>query len=130
MTISRAMNVAASGMAAERFRMDITSTNIANANSMKTGNAEAFQRRIVVLSGDPQTGVKVERIEVDNSPSRQVHDPTNPNADDEGNVYYSNVNPIYEMVNMMTANRAYEANIAAFNAAKGMARAALNIGKV
>jgi flagellar basal-body rod protein FlgC len=130
MTIGNAMNAAASGMAAERLRMDVTSANIANANSMRTKDAEAFQRRIVVLSGTPEHGVKVERIDIDRTPSRPVHDPSNPNADQDGNVFYSNVNPIMEMVNMMTANRAYEANIAAFNSAKGMAKAALNIGKV
>lgn len=130
MTLGRAMNNAASGMAAERLRMDVTSANIANANSMRTRDAEAFQRRIVVLTGSPETGVKVERIEVDRTPGRVVHDPSNPNADAEGNIFFSNVNPIMEMVNMMTANRSYEANIAAFNSAKSMAKSALNIGKV
>ncbi len=129
MTIGRAMNLAASGMHAERLRMDVTSANIANANSMRTPFQDAYRRQVVVLSGSPETGVKVESIEADQSELRQVHDPGNPNAIG-GIVYYSNVDPIKEMVNMMTANRAYEANIAAFNAAKGMSRSALSIGKV
>ena len=66
----------------------------------------------------------------DQSPFRVVHEPGNPLADKDGNVTYSNVEPVQEMVNMMTASRAYEANVQAFTAAKGMVQSALNIGKV
>jgi flagellar basal-body rod protein FlgC len=116
-------------MTAERFRMDVISTNIANANSMSVGGQEAYRRRDVELSGG-EDGVKIMRIVEDKSPLRQVLDPTNPNRDAGGYVYYSNVNPIQEMVSMLGASRSYEANIAAFNSAKTMVRAALNIGKV
>lgn len=129
MTLNQSMRISAGGMAAERFRMDVISTNIANANSMTLGNKEAYRRRNVELSGGPE-GVKIVRIVEDQSPLRQVYDPSNPYHDAKGFVYYSNVNPIQEMVNMLGASRSYEANIAAFNAAKSMTRSALNIGRV
>lgn len=129
MTLGQSMRVSASGMAAERFRMDVISTNIANANSMKIGNQDPYRRRNVELHGD-ENGVRILRIIQDQSPLRQVYDPGNPYRDAKGFVYYSNVNPITEMVDMLSASRSYEANIAAFNSAKGMVRSALNIGKV
>ena len=131
MPISGAMRIAASGMTAERFRMDVISSNIANANSMQVkGGPEPYRRRDVVLQGDVNgvqiVGVVQEPIE--KRPFRQVYDPGNPNAID-GYVNYTNVEPVFEMVNMMSASRAYEANVAAFNSAKSMMRSALNIGR-
>jgi flagellar basal-body rod protein FlgC len=128
-TILSAMRSAASGMFAERFRMDVTAANIANAQSVKVGDQDPYRRRFVVLETGPE-GVRVRSVEEDEGPLRKVAEPGNPLADSEGFVYYSNVDPILEMVNMITASRAYEANVAAFNSAKGMVRAALNIGKV
>lgn len=115
-------------MTAERFRMDTISMNIANANSVQTDGKPAFRRKIVELTGT-EDGVKVTRIRDDQSDLRRVLDRGNPLADKDGYVTYSNVEPISEMVNMMGASRAYEANIAAFNSAKGMMRAALDIGR-
>lgn len=129
MTLSSTMKISSSGMAAERFRMDVIASNIANSNSIATGGRPAYQRRTVVLQGG-QDGVKVTGLEADRKPFRVVHDPTNPAADAEGNVTYSNVEPVFEMVDMISASRAYEANIAAFNTARGMIRSALQIGKV
>jgi flagellar basal-body rod protein FlgC len=129
MTLSQAMRISSTGLAAERFRMDVISTNIANANSMRTSQNEAFRRQVVVLTGD-QNGVKIERIADDLSDFRKESDPGNPNADANGFVYYTNVKPIHEMVDMIGATRAYEANVAAFNSAKGMLRSALSIGDV
>jgi len=123
------MRVSASGLVAERFRMDVISSNIANANSMKIGNQMPYRRRDVALTGDLD-GVRIVGIVEDQSAFRLVNDPGNPNADSEGNVMYTNVEPIHEMVNMIGASRAYEANIAAFNSAKGMIRSALQIGKI
>lgn len=131
MPISGAMRIAASGMTAERFRMDVISSNIANANSMQVkGGPEPYRRRDVVLQGDVN-GVKIVGVvqePIEQRPFRQVYDPGNPNAVD-GYVNYTNVEPVYEMVNMMSASRAYEANVAAFNSAKSMMRSALNIGR-
>lgn len=128
MTLGQSMRISSTGLTAERFRMDVISSNIANAHSMSTGGKEAYRRRNVELAGS-QDGVRIERIVEDRSPLRRVYEPSHPMADGEGFVTYSNVDPIREMVDMMSAGRAYEANLAAFNAAKTMARAALNIGK-
>ena len=128
-TLSGAMRISASGLTAERFRMDVISSNIANASSMKVGGKDPYRRRDVALSGDVD-GVKIVGIVEDRKPFRIVNEPGNPNADSKGDVTYSNVEPITEMVNMIGASRAYEANIAAFNSAKGMIKSALQIGKV
>src|SRR5687768_2315331 len=128
-TLSNSMRVSATGLNAERFRMDVISANIANANSMRTNGQDPYRRRDVELMGDIN-GVKITRIIEDARPFRVEHDPNNPNADSKGNVIFSNVEPIHEMVDMIGASRAYEANIAAFNSAKGMIRSALTIGDV
>lgn len=129
MNLNQVMRVSSSGMIAERSRMDIASGNIANANSMRTPTQDAYRRQIVVLQGG-DNGVKVRSVIDDETPLRADSDPHHPFADEKGLVYYSNVDPVFEMVNLMSANRAYEANIAAFNAAKGMVKAALQIGKI
>ena len=129
MTLSQAMRASSTGLAAERFRMDVISTNIANANSMKTPGQDAYRRKVVVLTGD-ENGVRIERIANDLSELREEIEPGNPYADGDGKVYYTNVKPIHEMVDMIGATRAYEANVAAFNSAKGMMRSALSIGDV
>jgi flagellar basal-body rod protein FlgC len=129
MTLNGAMRLSASGLSAERFRMDVISSNLANANSVQTPDQDAYRRRIVVLEGGPD-GVQIGRIDQDTGDLRKVSEPGNPLADADGFVYYSNVDPLKEMVDMISASRAYEANIAAFNSARGMVRSALTIGKV
>lgn len=124
-TLNHAMRVSQSGLTAERFRMDVISSNIANANSVKIGNQDPYRRRDVVLRGGPD-GVQIEKVVEDQTAFRQVDDPNNPGQKTQG----SNVDPLIEMVNMLGASRAYEANIAAYNSAKGMVRAALQIGKI
>ncbi len=128
-TLGQAMRVSSTGMAAERFRMDVISVNIANANSVKSGNQEPYRKHMVRLMGD-ENGVQVTGIDIDQRPLEVSHDPGNPLADQDGNVTKSNIQPIEEMVDMMSASRAYEANIAAFNTAKSMIKSALTIGKV
>jgi flagellar basal-body rod protein FlgC len=127
--LSQAMRVSSTGMAAERFRMDVISVNIANANSMKTGAQDPYRRHVVRLEGN-ENGVQVSGIDVDQSPLQASYEPGSPFADKDGNVYKTNIEPIQEMVDMMSASRAYEANIAAFNTAKSMVKSALSIGKV
>lgn len=129
MTLSNAMRVSSTGLSAERFRMDVISLNIANANSTKVGNTMPYARRDVVLLGGSD-GVQVQQVVSDPTPFPTKYDPANPSADANGNVVSSNVKPVNEMIDMMSASRAYEANIAAFNSAKSMVKAALNIGKV
>jgi flagellar basal-body rod protein FlgC len=129
MTLNNALKISSSGLTAERFRMDVISANIANANSVKTNGQDPYRRRMVVLYGD-ENGVKLGPVMKDMSELRAVQDPSNPLADDKGYVYYSNIEPVHEMVDMIGASRAYEANIAAFNSVKSMIKSALNIGKV
>lgn len=128
-TLNGSIRISASGLSAERLRLDVISSNIANANSMKIGRQDPYRRREVLLGNGPD-GVEVKGVIEDPKPFREVSDPGNPYADAKGKVYYSNVEPLYEMVNMMSASRAYEANIAAFNSTKSMIRSALQIGKV
>jgi flagellar basal-body rod protein FlgC len=128
MTLGRAMSISATGLHAERFRMDVISANIANANSMSANGAQAYRRQVVFLEQTDE-GVRVQQITPDNAPFRLVYEPGNPAANAQGYVEYSNVEPVKEMVDMLSATRAYEANIAAFNSARGMARAALGIGQ-
>jgi flagellar basal-body rod protein FlgC len=130
MDLNSSLSISSSGLAAERFRMDVISANIANANTMKIGNQMPYRRRDVELFGGPN-GVQIGQVVEDQAPFRQVSDPSNPNADPKtGLVTYSNVEPVEEMVNMMSASRAYEANVEAFNSARGMIGSALQIGKV
>ena len=118
MTIGSALRASASGMTAERFRMDVIASNIANASSVRANGKEPYRRRVVELTTSTD-GVEVTRIGEDQSDFRRVYEPGNPAADADDMVTYSNVDPLKEMVDMMSATRAYEANIAAFNSAKG-----------
>lgn len=130
MNLNTALRTSASGLTAERLRMDVISANIANANTMRINGKDPYRRKDVQLLAGTE-GVEAGRIVDDTRPFRQVQDPTNPNADPAtGMVTYSNVEPVEEMVNMMSASRAYEANIEAFNSAKNMIKSALQIGKV
>lgn len=124
-TLCSAMRISSSGMSAERLRMDVISSNIANANTIQTATSEPYRRKTLAVAPDEE-GVKVVAIVDDQRAFPEVQDPNNP----EKRVKKSNVNPIEEMVNMIAASRAYEANIAAFNSSKGMMRNALNIGKI
>ncbi len=117
-------NISASGMAAERLRMEVIANNIANAMATRTSSGGPFRRQDVVfeavmndLVGDTAPadpgfrGVRIVGVVPDQSPLQTVHDPGHPDADDQGNVQYPNVFLPIEMVNLMTASRAYEANL-------------------
>lgn len=129
MNLNSAMRASASGLTAERFRMDVISSNIANANSIRANGQDPYRRRVVELTSS-ENGVRITGVIQDQSPFRRVLDRGNPNADGDGFVTTSNIEPIQEMVDMMSASRAYEANIAAFNSAKSMIRSALSIGRM
>lgn len=138
------MHVSASGLAAERLRMDVIAQNLANANSTRGTDGQPYRRHEVIFrsaaggaagagavdeasSNSPLKGVEAVAIVEDPSALRTVYDPSHPDADDEGYVSFPNINPVTEMVDMMTATRAYEANVTAMNAAKNMALKALDI---
>ena len=139
------MNISSSGLAAQRLRMNILSTNLANAQTTRTPEGGAYRRQDVVFTAKP-TGsvfedfmaresnarlrnVEVTQIHQDMKEPRKVYDPAHPDANAEGYVEMPNVQVMSEMVNMIAATRAYEANITAFNGAKNMAQKALEIGR-
>lgn len=146
MSLFNAMNVSASGMTAQRVRMDVISQNIANVNTTRDANGNVYSRQLVVMSekneipfasvlsktmrANSTSGVKVTQIVKDTeSDYKQVYDPSHPDADEDGYVTYSNVNTVTEMTDLIDASRAYEANVTAFNAAKSMALKGLEVGK-
>jgi len=133
------MTVSATGMSAQRLRLDVISTNIANAETTRTERGEPYRRKIPVFSeylrravdGKVESlGVRVVRIVEDQTPFRLVYDPTHPDANEDGYVQMPNVNVLREMVDLMDAQRAYEANVAAFNVTKSIVNSALQIGRV
>lgn len=149
MSLFKSFGVNASGMTAERYRLDIISENIANANTTRTEEGTPYRRKIVTftekgvdrtsfgaiyakarggkLQGD---GVKVSKVFEDKSSDLiEVYDPAHPDADENGYVWYPNVNTVTEMTNMIDATRAYEANATAFQASKSMATRGLQIGQ-
>jgi flagellar basal-body rod protein FlgC len=132
MDLFTAMDISASGLRAQRTRMNVISSNIANAHTTRTDEGGPYKRRDVILrenSFEGQlTSVEVEAIQTNPTPGEQLYDPGNPDADDQGYVTMPNVNLMEEMVNMMNATRAFEANTIAVKAQKDMALKALNIG--
>ncbi len=130
MSLSDAMRISSTGLTAERFRLDVVSSNLANANTGAIGGAPPYRRRLVELEGGPN-GVKIVGVVPDMSPFHTKVDWGDPNHNPKtGLVETSNVQPIAEMVDMLSASRAYQANISAFNSAKSMVQSALSIGKV
>lgn len=139
--IFSAMEVAASGMSAERSRMNITAGNLANARTTRTAEGGPYKRLDPVFSAKSVAGnsfdpvlrkvetVQLSEVRPDQAPGTKVYEPGHPDANSDGYVEYPNVNVVTEMVNMMTASRAYEAGVTSIESLKSMARAALRIGK-
>jgi flagellar basal-body rod protein FlgC len=132
------MEVAASGLSAERTRMNTIASNLANARTTRTAAGGAYKRvdpvfQAQALSGAPGAGavtlVRVARLAEDTRPPQEVYEPGHPDANAKGYVQYPNVNVVEEMVNMITASRAYEAGVTSIESIKSMARSALGIGK-
>ena len=152
MSLMGSLNVSASGMSAQRTRMDIISQNIANVNTTRDENGNPYRRQTVVFAekndsnfesvlrsmqtGIPRRidplgdGVKITGIAEDHvTPMKMVYDPAHPDADADGYVTMPNVNTVTEMTNLIDATRSFEANVTAFNATKNMALKGLEIGK-
>ena len=152
MSIMNALNISASGMTAQRLRLDIISQNIANVSTTRDENGEVYRRKTVVfaemqsdsassfsrmltnrtsgLSEVSGSGVKVTSIVEDHvTAMNKVYDPSHPDADEEGYVTYPNVNTVTEMTNLIDATRSYEANVTAFNATKNMLLKGLEVGQ-
>ena len=139
MGLFQAFDISASGMTAERFRMDTIAQNIANINTTRTEDGTPFAEKTetpfsqyyeTARARAVGNGVKVTSVkEDDETEMRMVYDPSHPDADENGYVTYPNVNTVTEMTNLIDATRAYEANTTAFDATKSMVQAALNISK-
>jgi flagellar basal-body rod protein FlgC len=152
MSITSSLQISASGLTAERLRLDVISNNIANVDTTRGPDGQPYRRQQVVFaarqaggpfanalaaarsgSSNTQTtgaGVQVVSIQPDMAHDfKVIHDPGHPDADANGNVKLPNVEPIVEMVDMMAASRAYEAGVTAINAAKQMQQSALSIGR-
>ena len=151
MSLGSSMEISASGLTAERLRLDVISNNIANVNTTRTANGQPYRRQQVVFGerGSQNAfgaalssargraaeaagqGVQVLTIEPDTKRDfKTIHDPGHPDADPvTGNVKMPNVEPVIEMVDMVSASRAYEAGVTAINAAKQMEQRALEIGR-
>ncbi len=149
MSMFHSFNINASGLTAQRYRMDIISENVANANTTRTADGTPYRRKVVTFEekgiGTEErfgsvfknakdrysgSGVKVSQVSEDTwTEMNMVYDPSHPDADENGYVTYPNVNIITEMTNLIDASRAYEANATAFTASKSMAQQGLNLGK-
>lgn len=141
------LDIGASALTAQRLRMDTISQNIANVNTTRTENGTPYRRRTVIFEEKSPTapfsdylnesskdmivgkGVRVAQIVEDKTPFKKVYDPGHPDADKDGYVQMPNVDIITEMVNMISATRAYEANVTSINTSKSMAVKALDIGR-
>lgn len=151
MGLPNSMRISGSALTAQRLRMDVIANNIANSETTRTERGEAYRRQRVVfqpwvensvaLSGTLQdrlrrqqaarasAGVEVTAVAEDPAPLRRIYDPGHPDADADGFVSYPNVDVVTEMTDMLSATRAYEANVTALNAVKTMASRALEIGR-
>lgn len=147
MSMFSSFDINASGLTAQRYRMDIISENVANANTTRTQDGTPYVRKVVTFTEKGKqtpfsrvmnrvtdsysgSGVKVSGVYKDTTTEMNtVYDPSHPDADENGYVTYPNVNIITEMTNLIDATRAYEANATAFNASKSMAMKGLSLGQ-
>lgn len=146
MSLFQSFNINASGMTAQRFRMDVISENVANVNTTRTEDGTPYRRKIVSFAEKDVTpfskvldntreaylgnGVKVYSVSEDTSSDYIMkYDPSHPDADENGYVSYPNVNIVTEMTNMIDASRSYEANVTAFQTSKAIAMKGLELGK-
>lgn len=141
MDFSTNFKICGSGLAAQRAKMDVVSSNLANAGTTKTEEGGPYRRKTVVLKAEnidepfdktlrgALSEVKVDQVAEDPSPMKSVYDPAHPDADAKGFVLLPNVNAITEMADMINVGRNYEAVVTAFDAVKTMALKTLEIGK-
>lgn len=146
MSLFQSFNINASGMTAQRFRMDVISENVANVNTTRMEDGRPYTRKIVTFAEKNVTpfskvlentreaylgnGVKVSSVTEDRETDYiKKYDPSHPDADADGYVSYPNVNIVTEMTNMIDASRSYEANVTAFQTSKAIAMKGLELGK-
>ena len=126
--------VSGSAVSAQSQRLNVVASNLANADTVAGPDGQAYKARQVTfqtqLMGEVgSAGVTVSTVTEDNSPGRRVHNPSHPQADAEGYVTYSNVNPVEEMVNMISASRSYQNNVEVMNTAKTLLQKTLQLGQ-
>lgn len=139
MSFDQINSIATSGMAAQRLRVQLIASNIANSETTRTAEGGPFKRKDAVfrvasmgktIDGNDATGVQVGEITTSKEPFISRYDPTHPDANAEGVVLYPNVNPVEEMVNLTEASRSFEANVAVVRAARTMALSAMDMLRV
>src|SRR3982750_1676617 len=134
MSLFQIFNVAGSATSAQSQRLNVVASNLANADTVAGPDGQAYKARQVtfqteLMGQDGAAGVKGSTIREDNPPGRRGHDPKPPSADADGYVTYSNVNPVEEMVNMISASRSYQNNVEVMNTAKSRIPKTLHLGK-
>ncbi|WP_395007366.1 flagellar basal body rod protein FlgC [Undibacterium sp.] len=134
MSLFKIFDVSGSAMSAQAQRLNVVSSNLANADSVTSSNGQAYKAKQVIFSAmqtnDPtSTGVKVTQVIEDPNPPKLMYDPKHPLADEKGYVSMPNVNVVEEMVNMISASRSYQTNVETMNAAKTMLLKTLAIGQ-
>lgn len=147
MSFFNSLNTSASALNAQKVRMDIITQNLSNIDTTRTAQGGPYKRKTVLLKEikannefssifskalnkeNVSSGVKVDKIVSDNSQGPMEYNPNHPDADENGYVHKPNVNVVEEMVNMISSNRAYEANITAINTTKSMIAKTLEIGR-
>lgn len=146
MSFFGALDTSASALTAQRLRMDVISQNMANVDTTRTEDGTPYKRKTVTfeeigqrsnfsnfldkaMNSEAGYGVRVRQIAEDKTPGAREYDPSHPDADKDGYVTKPNVNVVTEMVNMISANRSYEANVTAITTTKAMINKTLEIGK-
>lgn len=136
MSLFNVFQVSSSAMTAQSMRLNTVASNLANADSIISSDGQPYRSKQVVFmatpmgnAGDASTGVRVTQIVESAAPPRMVYDPANPLADERGYVAMSNVDPVEEMVNMISASRSYQTNVEVMNTAKQMLLRTLQIGQ-
>jgi flagellar basal-body rod protein FlgC len=132
MSLSDIFTVSGSGMSAQSKRLNVTASNLANADSVTGPDGQPYRSKQVVFSAVPvdgvaNSGVKVDRVVEDQSPPKLIYNPKSPVADANGYVAMPNVNPVEEMVNMISASRSYQDNVEVMNTAKTLLQKTLTI---
>ena len=134
MSLMKVFDVAGSALNAQSVRLNVVASNLANADTVAGPDGQAYKARQVtfqteLMGSTGAAGVRVSNVSEDQTAGRRVHDPKHPGADAEGYVTYSNVNPVEEMVNMISASRSYQNNVEVMNTAKSLMLKTLQMGQ-
>ena len=142
MSMLRIFDVASSAISAQSQRLNVVASNLSNADTVAGPDGQAYKARQVVFqtalvgsrdafvpATDTSAGVRVSTVTENTAPGRRVHDPRHPSADAEGYVTYSNVNPVEEMVNMISASRSYQNSVEVMNTARSLLQKTLQMGQ-